>query len=65
VTPLRQVLEFHGRTGTAADGQYAHARASHLNTDGPAVAELVADVATAVGRQAAAVSEAVYQLILR
>jgi DNA-binding PucR family transcriptional regulator len=65
VTPLRQVLEFHGRTGTAADGQYAHARASHLNTDGPAVAELVADVATAVGRQAAAVSEAVYQVILR
>jgi DNA-binding PucR family transcriptional regulator len=65
VTPLRQVLEFHGRTGTAADGQYPYARASHLDLDGPAVAELVADVAAAVSRQAAAVSEAVYQVILR
>jgi hypothetical protein len=65
VTPLRQVLEFHGRTGTAAGGQNSHARASHVDTDGAAVAELVADVATAVGRQAAAVSKDVYQEILR
>jgi DNA-binding PucR family transcriptional regulator len=40
-------------------------RASHVDTDGPAVAGLVADVAVAVGRQAAAVSGAVYQVILR
>jgi PucR C-terminal helix-turn-helix domain/GGDEF-like domain len=65
VTPLRQVLEFHGRTGTAADRQHAYARASRADLDGPAVTDLVADVAAAVGRQAAAVSEAVYQEILR
>ena len=35
-----------------------------MDTDYPAVAELVADVATAVGRQAAAVSEDVYKEIL-
>ena len=36
-----------------------------VGTDGPAVAELMVDVATAVGRQAAAVSEQVYDVILR
>jgi len=37
----------------------------HVNTDGRAVAELVADVAAAVSRQAAAVSGEVYEVILR
>jgi DNA-binding PucR family transcriptional regulator len=37
----------------------------HVNTDGPAVAELVADVAAAVSRRAAAVSGEVYEVILR
>ena len=36
-----------------------------VDMDRPAVAELVAEVATAVGRRAAAVSEDVYKLILR
>jgi DNA-binding PucR family transcriptional regulator len=36
-----------------------------MDTDGPAVAELVADVAAAVSRQAALVSENVYEVILR
>jgi hypothetical protein len=36
-----------------------------VNRDGPAVAELVADVAAAVGRRAAAVSEDVYEAIVR
>src|SRR6266516_3940210 len=37
----------------------------HVNTDGRAVAELVADVAAAVSRRAAAVSGEVYEVILR
>ena len=37
----------------------------HVNTDGGAVAELVADVAAAVSRRAAAVSAEVYEVILR
>jgi PucR C-terminal helix-turn-helix domain/GGDEF-like domain len=36
-----------------------------MDTDGPAVAELVADVAAAVSRRAALVSEDVYEVILR
>ena len=36
-----------------------------VDIDGPAVAELVADVAAAVGRRAAVVSEDVYEVILR
>jgi hypothetical protein len=36
-----------------------------VNIDGPAVAELIADVATAVSRRAAAVSGQVYEVILR
>jgi uncharacterized protein with NAD-binding domain and iron-sulfur cluster len=36
-----------------------------VDMDGPAVAELMADVAAAVSRQAAAVSEDVYEVILR
>ena len=36
-----------------------------VDIDGPAVAELMADVATAVSRQAAAVSGQVYEVILR
>ena len=36
-----------------------------VDMDGPAVAELVADVAAAVSRRAAAVSEDVYEVILR
>jgi DNA-binding PucR family transcriptional regulator len=36
-----------------------------MDTDGPAVAELVADVAAAVSRQAAVVSEDVYEVVLR
>jgi len=36
-----------------------------VETDGPAVTGLIADVAAVVGRQAAAVSEDVYQVILR
>ncbi len=36
-----------------------------VDTDGPAVAELVTDVAVAVSRRAAAVSEDVYEVILR
>jgi DNA-binding PucR family transcriptional regulator len=36
-----------------------------VDTDGPAVAELMADVAAAVTRRVAAVSEDVYQVILR
>ena len=36
-----------------------------VDTDGPAVAELVTDVAAAVSRRAAAVSEDVYEVILR
>jgi len=36
-----------------------------VDTDGPAVAELVSDVAAAVSRRAAAVSEDVYEVILR
>ena len=40
------------------------ARDPQVDMDYPAVAELVADVATAVGRQAAAMSEDVYKVIL-
>ena len=36
-----------------------------VNMDGPAVVELLADVAAAVSRRAAAVSEDVYEMILR
>ena len=36
-----------------------------VDTDGPVVAELVADVAAAVSRRAAVVSEDVYEVILR
>jgi len=36
-----------------------------VDTDGPKVAELMADVAAAVSRQAAAVSDDVYEVILR
>ncbi|HEX4255234.1 MAG TPA: helix-turn-helix domain-containing protein [Streptosporangiaceae bacterium] len=36
-----------------------------MDTDGPAVAELMADVAAVVSRRAAAVSEQVYEVILR
>jgi hypothetical protein len=36
-----------------------------VDMDGPAVAELVADVAAAVSRRVAAVSEDVYEVILR
>src|SRR5262249_17110610 len=36
-----------------------------VDTDGPEVAELMADVATAVSRRAAAVSDDVYEVILR
>jgi hypothetical protein len=36
-----------------------------VDTDGPAVAELMADVAAAVSRRAAAVSEDVYEVVLR
>src|SRR5258707_6037327 len=36
-----------------------------VDIDGPAVAELMADVAAAVSRRAAAVSEDVYEVILR
>src|SRR2546430_17449058 len=36
-----------------------------VDMDGPAVAELMADVAAAVSRRAAAVSEDVYEVILR
>ena len=36
-----------------------------VDTDGPAVTGLIADVAAVVGRQAAAVSEDVYEVILR
>ena len=36
-----------------------------VDMDGPAVAEVMADVAAAVSRQAAAVSEDVYEVILR
>jgi DNA-binding PucR family transcriptional regulator len=36
-----------------------------MDTDGPAVAELVADVAAAVSRRAAVVSEDVYEVVLR
>ena len=59
-----QSPEPHGCTGTAAGGQHAHARDPGTDLDYPPVAELVADVATAVGRQAAAVSEDVYKEIL-
>lgn|GEM_PF-132154 len=37
----------------------------HVDIDGPAVAELVADVAAAVSRRAAVVSEDVYEVVLR
>src|SRR5580693_5802204 len=56
--------EPHGRAGTAAGEQHAHARDPQTDMDYPAVAELVADVARAVGRQAAAMSEDVYKEIL-
>ena len=36
-----------------------------MDIDGPAVAELVADVAAAVSRRAAVVSEDVYEVVLR
>ena len=59
-----QSPEPHGRADAAAGGQHAHARDPGTDLDYPTVAELVADVATAVGRQAAAVSEDVYKEIL-
>ena len=59
-----QIPEPHGRTGTAAAGRGAHTRDPQMDMDYPAVAELVANVATAVGRRAAAVSEDVYKAIL-
>jgi DNA-binding PucR family transcriptional regulator len=65
MTSLGQILEPHGRTGTATGRQHSHAREPYADTDCPAVAELLADVATAVGRRAAAVSEDVYEVILR
>jgi DNA-binding PucR family transcriptional regulator len=65
VTPLRQVLEPYDRAGIVAAAQPSHTRATHLDADGAAVAGLVADVAAAVSRHAAAVSEDVYQEILR
>jgi hypothetical protein len=65
MTRLAQNPEPHGRTGTAAAGQRAHTRDPQMDMDYPAVAELVANVATAVGRRAAAVSEDVYKAILR
>jgi hypothetical protein len=49
------------RTWTTCPGA---ARDPQVDMDYPAVAELVADVATAVGRQAAAMSEDVYKEIL-
>ena len=65
MTPLRQVLEPYDRAGIVAAAQPSHTRATHLDADGAAVAGLVADVAAAVSRHAAAVSEDVYQEILR
>jgi hypothetical protein len=65
MTPLREILEPHVRAGTAADGQHSRTRASHLDTDGATVAELVADVATAVSRRTAVVSEDVNEVVLR
>jgi PucR C-terminal helix-turn-helix domain/GGDEF-like domain len=50
---------------TVAGRQHARVRGRQLDMDHPAVAGLVADIATAVGRQAAAVSEDVYKEILR
>jgi hypothetical protein len=49
-------------TGIEVDDRYKGPR---VDMDRPAVAELVADVATAVARRAAAVSQDVYKLILR
>ncbi len=65
MTRLGQILEPRGRTGTATGRQHPHAREPHADTDCPAVAGLLADVATAVGRRAAAVSADVYEVILR
>jgi DNA-binding PucR family transcriptional regulator len=65
MTSLGQILEPHSRTDTATGRQPSHAREPYADTDCPAVAELLADVATAVGRRAAAVSEDVYEVILR
>ena len=64
MTRPAQSREPHGRNGTAAGGQHAHARDPQVDMDQSAVAELVADVATVVGRQAAAMSEDVYKEIL-
>jgi hypothetical protein len=50
---------------TAAGRQHARDRGPQLDMDHPAVAGLVAGIATAVGRQAAAVSEDVYKEIPR
>jgi DNA-binding PucR family transcriptional regulator len=47
------------------DGHHAKSPLVLVRRDGPAVAELMADVAAAVGRRAAAASEDVYQVILR
>jgi PucR C-terminal helix-turn-helix domain/GGDEF-like domain len=47
------------------DGHHANSPLVLVRRDGPAVAELMADVAAAVGRRAAAASEDVYQVILR
>jgi DNA-binding PucR family transcriptional regulator len=49
---------------TAAAGRHARDRDPHVDMDHPAVAGPVADIAAAVGRQAAAVSEDVYKEIL-
>ncbi len=48
----------------AAGGQHAHVRDAQVDLDCPAVAELAADVAAVVARQAAAVPEDVSKVIL-
>src|SRR5580704_8748238 len=60
---MRDTMRSVART-RPAQGPEPHARDPQTDMDYPAVAELVADVARAVGRQAAAVSEDVYKEIL-
>jgi len=62
----RRWATYPGAAGraTAAGGQHARDRDPQLDMDHPSVAGLVADIAAAVGRQAAAVSEDVYKEIL-
>jgi hypothetical protein len=52
-------------TGRSGGGPPLMCKNPQVNIDGPAVAELTADVATAVSRRAAAVSGQVYEVILR